>query len=505
LEFEEAVRLLPFGPRLALTASVAAAEILVAAATDRPAPIPVRRLDGSTIERSEIDQTVSALMKSAEVTGLGLVILNDRGVVYEKGYGFRDVEGRKPMTPDTVMSAASLSKAVFAYLVMTLVGEGKIDLDRTIDKDLPKPLPDYPGYADLAGDVRWRRLTPRMLLSHTSGFANWRAFEDDRKLRIHFEPGSRYAYSGEGIDLLQLVVETVTKTPLEALARKRVFEPLGMTRTSYVWQGRFDGDFANGYDEYGRSLGPQRRTTADAAGSMLTTAADYARFVQGVMRGTGLRKATRDQMLGPQIAIHSRHQFPTLDNETTTDNDAIRLSYGLGWGVYTSPRGRAFFKEGHDAGWRNYTVAFDDSGDGIVLMTNSANGEGLFGPLLAAVQGNPYTPIAWEGFTPWDKMPPRPPLKTHARVDVDPAILREYAGVYVVSPDIVWAVRWKDGRLWVQENDEPEQELLAEGPNRFNTVAEDVYTFEPDAQGKAATMTLHLDDRDVAAKRRESR
>ncbi|MGE5412685.1 MAG: serine hydrolase domain-containing protein [Syntrophomonadaceae bacterium] len=313
----------------------------------------VRRLDGSTIDGARIDETVASLMRAAEVPGLGLAILNDRRIVYEKAYGFRDTGNRRPLTVDTVMSAASFSKAVFAYLVMVLVDDGVLDLDTPIRKYLPKPLPEYPRYADLAGDPRWEKLTARTLLDHTSGFANWRAFEADQKLAIHFEPGSRYAYSGEGIDLLQLVVETVTKSPLEDLMRRRLFEPLGMTRTSYVWQSRFDDDFANGYDEYGRSLGPQKRTTADAAGSMQTTVADFARFVQGVLRGTLLKKATRRQMLSPQIAIHSKHQFPTLSDETTKEDDPIRLAYGLGWGIYTSPRGRAFFKEGHDAGWRN--------------------------------------------------------------------------------------------------------------------------------------------------------
>src|SRR4029077_10939715 len=98
--------------------------------------------------------------------------------------------------------------------------------------------------------------------SHTSGFANLRWLEEDRKLKIHFEPGTRYAYSGEGLLLLQLVVETITGEPLEALMQEHVFRPLEMTRTSMVWQDRFNGDYANGYDEYGRSLGPQKTQKA---------------------------------------------------------------------------------------------------------------------------------------------------------------------------------------------------------------------------------------------------
>lgn len=464
-------------------------------------PPSIRRLDGGTIAPARIDRTVADSMKAAEVPGLQLAILNDREIVYLHGYGNRDTEKRAPMTVNTVMSAASLSKAVFAVLVMTLVDDGAIDLDAPIRRYLPKPLPEYPRYADLAGDPRWEKLTPRMLLSHTAGFANWRAFEDDRKLQFHFEPGSRYAYSGEGIDLLQLVVETATKTPLEELAQKRVFGPLGMTRTSYVWQPRFDADHANGYDEYGRSLGPEKRTAADAAGSMLTTVHDFARFLQAILRGKFLARSSREQMLSPQIAIRSKHQFPTLSDETRDANDPVRLSYGLGWGLSSSACGEAFFKEGHDAGWRNYAVGFDASGNGLVILSNSANAEGIFESILERVQGNTCTPIEWEGFTPWDKLPPRPPLPRHTPVAVDPAVQRAYAGRYLVPPDIVLTVRWEETHLTIQENDEPKQDLVPEGPARFFTIAEDVYTFETDAQGRTTGLTLHLDDKDIPARR----
>ena len=254
-----------------------------------------------------------------------------------------------------------------------------------------------------------RRLS--FCLSHTSGFPNWRWFNRDHKLNINFEPGSRYAYSGEGIDLLQLVIETVTKKPLQDLMREHVFQPFGMSRTSMVWESSFESDFANGYDEWGRSLGSQRREKADAAGSMLTTLADFTRFMQAVMRGKRLRQKTRELMLTPQIQITSKRQFPTLSNQTTEENKGIRLSYGLGWGLYWTPYGKAFFKEGHDEGWRNYTVCFEKAKTAIVIMTNSSNREGIFKELLETLLKNTFTPVNWEGFIPYDKLPPRRPLK----------------------------------------------------------------------------------------------
>jgi CubicO group peptidase (beta-lactamase class C family) len=367
-----------------------------------PNALSIKRLDGSAITASEIDETVSRLMHAAKITGAGIAILNDGKIVYLKTYGFRNLKKNLPLTPDSVMSAASFTKVAFAYMVMQLVQEGILDLDKPVYQYLSKPLPEYGAYSDLAGDERYKKITARMLLDHTAGFPNWRRFNDDRKLHIHFEPGSRYAYSGEGIALLQLIVETVTKKPLADLMRERVFQPLGMTRSSMTWSWRFEGDHANGYDEQENSLGPQRRLRADSAGSMLTTSADFALFMQAVLQGKGLCKETRDLMLSPQIQILSKHEFPPLSTETTDENKPIRLSYGLGWGLYWTPFGKAFFKEGHDDGWRNYTVCFDDAKTGIVIMTNSSNGEGIYKELLETLLKNSYTPIEWEGFTPYN-------------------------------------------------------------------------------------------------------
>ena len=367
-----------------------------------PNAASVRRLDGSTITAAEIDATVERLIGAAKVTGAGMALLTDGKIAYLKAYGFRDQEKNLPLTADSVMSAASFSKVAFAYLVMHLVEDGALQLDRPVYEYLPKALPEYDDYKDLAGDARYKKITARMLLSHTSGLPNWRRFSDDQKLHIYFEPGARFAYSGEGIELLQFVVESVAKKPLSELMAERVFGPLGMSRTSMVWEARFESDFANGYDEDGRSLGPQRRKAAGAAGSMQTTVRDFARLVQAMMHGTGLRRETRELMLSPQVRIFSKHEFPSLSTETIDENKGIRLSYGLAWGLYWTPYGKAFFKEGHDDGWRNYTVCFDEAKTGIVIMTNSSNGEGIYKELLETVQKNTFTPIEWEQFTPYN-------------------------------------------------------------------------------------------------------
>lgn len=476
--------------------------LLVGAVSLAGQPQDIKRLDGSTIKPVEIDETVTRLMKAAEVPGVGLALLNDGKIAYLKTYGVRDKEKNLPLTADSVMSGASFTKVVFAYMVLQLAGKGTLDLDKPVYQYLPKPLPEYPNYADLANDLRYKRITARMLLSHTSGFPNWRAFEDDRKLKIHFEPGSRYAYSGEGIDLLQLVVGAITKQPLEQLMQDHVFQPFGMTRTSMVWQNRFDSDYANGYDEYGRSLGPQKRLNADAAGSLLTTPRDFAAFMQAVMAGKGLSKEMREQMLRPQIQILSKHEFPTLESETTDENKPIRLSYGLGWGLYWTPYGEAFFKEGHDDSWRNYTVCFDRQDTGIVIMTNSGNGEGIYKALLENLLKNTFTPIVWEGFTPYDQLPPRAPLKQHTEVRVRAELLEKYVGRYGEPPNLILVIRHEGDHLSIQENDEPKQGLFAESERDFfSKVADDALTFETDSQGRVTRMVLHTGGRDIPINR----
>jgi CubicO group peptidase (beta-lactamase class C family) len=461
----------------------------------------IKRPDGSAIAPAQIDATVNRLMQAAHVTGAGVALFHRGKIAYLKAYGLRDTESGLPLTPDSVMTSASLSKAAFATLVMRLVQEGKLDLDKPIYQYLPEPLPEYPHYADLQGDDRYKKLTLRILLSHTSGFPNWRAFEDERKLKFHFDPGTRYGYSGEGIDLAQFVVETVTGQSLGVLMEEDIYRPLHMTRTSMVWESRFERDYANGYDEYGRSLGPERRPTPDAAGSMQTTLRDYATFLSTLMRRKALSGRTLGKMLSTQIIIHSAHQFPSLATETTTANDAIELGYGLGWGLYTSPYGRAFFKEGHDEGWRHLALCFGN-GSGILLMTNSSNGEGIFQPLIDSVLGATSFPFDWEIYTPSNLLPPLPKLKDHKRVSLTPAQLNRLVGRYALSPDVVLAVTVENGRLFVQENNEPKQEYLAESPQDFYSInSSDECTFQPADGGPAQVLILHVDGKDVELKR----
>ncbi|MGE0130848.1 MAG: serine hydrolase [Blastocatellales bacterium] len=465
----------------------------------------IKRLDGSVIRPSEVDETVKRLMGAAKIPGVGIAIFNNGKIAYLKTYGVRDKEKNLPLTEDSVVTGASLTKSVFAYLVMQLVEKKVLNLDKPVFQYLPKSLPEYPAYKDLADDPRYKQITARMLLSHTSGFPNLRYLNKDQKLNINFDPGTRYAYSGEGIQLLQLVVETVTKKSAQELMREQVFHPLRMTRSSLVWESRFEDDFAFPYNEDERSLGPpDRGAKAATAGSMLTTLRDFAGFMQAVLNSRGLRQETCNLMLSPQIQILSKRQFPTLGAETTEENKPIRLSYGLGWGLYWTPYGKAFFKEGHSAGWQNYTVCFDDQKTGIVIMTNSSNGEGIYKELLETLLKNTFTPIEWEGFTPYDKRPLRKPPKEHKEVAIDPRLLDRYVGRYTIPP-VVFVVTKKGNHLVVQQEGDPTKvEVFPESERDFFAKVMDIWmTFETDGHGRTTAMVLHTGSGDLRAKRIE--
>ncbi len=355
-----------------------------------------------------LDARVETLMREARIPGLALAVIEDGRIVHLKAYGSRDVERNLPLTIDTVMYGASITKGEFAYAVMSLVEAGKLDLDRSIADYLPKPLPEYEKYADLAGDERWRKLTPRMLLSHTAGFPNFRfflpdgRFDEHGKLRIEFQPGSRYAYSGEGINLLQFVIEAGLGIDVGKLMQEQVFDRFGMKRSSMVWRDDFANDLAIGYDEQGKPLGHKQRGAVRAAGSMDTTIADQAAFLAGLVRGEGLGAASKAELLDPQIAIHSVQQFPTLSEDTTRDNRGIELSYALGWLVYRTPRGRAWSKGGHDDGTNNLALCVADGRRCLVILSNSSNGEGIFKYLADAALGPTCLPWFWGGYIPYD-------------------------------------------------------------------------------------------------------
>jgi CubicO group peptidase (beta-lactamase class C family) len=369
----------------------------------------LERLDGSAINNDSLTSHVRYLMQMANVSGVAISVFNNNEPVYSKTFGLADVQKKILLSPDAEMYGASLSKMVFAYIVMQYVQDKIIDLDKPLAGYLSKPLPDYifenkyKGFQDLKDDGRYKKITARMCLTHTTGFPNWRFFDSAQELKIEFDPGTRYSYSGEGINLLQFVLEQITGKDLETIAQEKVFRPLAMKNTSYVWQNSFDSNICYGYNVKGEPYRAHKKKVPNAAGSMTTTLNDFTKFYTAFINHKNLTKKSFDEMTNTQIRIKSKAQFGPLAIVDSTGNDNIELGYGLGVGVYHTPYGRAYFKEGHDDGWGHYSVAFPDKKIAIIIMTNNDNGESIFKKLLEYAIGDIYMPWKWENYIPYDK------------------------------------------------------------------------------------------------------
>ncbi|MEO5817615.1 MAG: serine hydrolase domain-containing protein [Gemmatimonadaceae bacterium] len=366
----------------------------------------ITRLDGSTISAAYADSFARRILAENKVTGAEIAIVNDGRIVWSAAYGQRHHDPSRPMDNETVTWAASITKSVFATYVMSLVERGQFDLDVPIATQLRAPLDTYEQYREIATelvkDPAWPRVTPRILLAHTSGLGNLWQFAKDKKLHLLFPPGSKYSYSGDGINLVQFVIEQKFGTHLDTLMADAIFTPLGMSRTGMIYRTAFESNVADRFGIDDNFLAQTRRYPARGAGSMMSTAEDIARFAAALLNDRIITPKTRAAMLKPSVEIRTLHQFAIAENEPPGKEAAdVGLAYGVGWGLLTKTRfGPAFFKEGHGDGAQNYMICFERSRSCMIVLTNSDNGELAFRPLFETLLGDTVTPWEWEGYTP---------------------------------------------------------------------------------------------------------
>ncbi|MDY0979817.1 serine hydrolase domain-containing protein [Stenotrophomonas sp. CFBP8994] len=348
-----------------------------------------------------VDAQMQRLMRATQAQGLALAVIDDGKVVQVHAAGKRNAAG-EPLQPDTIMYAASLTKAAFAYMVLQLVDDGIVDLDRPIAAYLDRPLPEYPAdkryapWPDLKDDPRWQQITPRMLLSHRSGFSNFAFLEPEGKLRLHFDPGTRYAYSGEGLILLQFVLEQGVGLDVGKEMQRRVFDRLGMTRTSMTWRADFAGNLADGWTQDGSTEPHDERSRVRAAGSMDTTITDIARLAAALVSGEGLSPASRRELVRAQWPITTASQFPTLQDELPPAKRRADLAAGLGVVVFDGPQGHGFYKGGHDDAVGNTMVCLARGQRCVVILGNDVRAEAAFPALVRYVLGDTGAPWTWE-------------------------------------------------------------------------------------------------------------
>jgi CubicO group peptidase (beta-lactamase class C family) len=318
---------------------------------------------------TELRRQIPAWMAAAAVPGLGLALIADGRIESVEGFGVMSRASGQPVDAATLFAAASLSKPPFAYAALALCDEGRLDLDAPLAGYVADPLAAA-GLEQDSPDLL--RVTLRQVLSHSAGLGNW---GDGDRGRLSFAPGSRFAYSGEGYTYAQRVVEAVAGMPLDQFMAARLLGPLGMARSSYVWRPEFAPFAADGHGV--SSTGGHRFGQPWAAFSLITTPADYARFVLATL-GAGadgparLSPALAAQLLAPQVAVRPG------------------LSWGLGWGLAGDPAAPIFWHWGDIGDFQCAVVGSRSRGQALVLMTNSEHGLPLCAAIIAAALGQEF-------------------------------------------------------------------------------------------------------------------
>ncbi len=338
---------------------------------------PSTELKNSALVEASIaylEKVIPKLMEENHVPGVSIALIKGGKLFWRRVFGVKDSQSQEPVDHDTVFEAASVSKTVFAYAVLKLCERGVIGLDTPLTKYAPKPF--------LEGDARLELITARRVLSHTTGFQDWRS--GAAPLKIHFQPGAKYFYSGEGYNYLQSVVTQLTghvnpndcaryeadlkvcATDIDVYLKANLLVPFGMVSSGYVWNDTFEKHTARPHDAEGRPLKKAKPKATDAAryaaaGGLHTTPTDYAKFLIEVINPKEsdtfrLSAASLKEMVRPQAKVDDSH------------------SWALGWEIYHGPKGDQILHGGNQRGFHAFAVASVERRSGLVIMTNGDNG-----------------------------------------------------------------------------------------------------------------------------------
>lgn len=322
-----------------------------------------------------LEQHIPKVLDESLVPGLAIVLIRNGQVGWQRTFGLRNRAANQPVEDATIFEAASMGKPVFAYAVMKLCERGVLQLDT--------PLTRYTPQRYLEGDPRLDLITARHVLSHTSGFQNWRS--DQEPLAIHFTPGAQYRYSGEGYAYLQSVVAHRSGQTLDQFMRANVFAPFGMASAGYVWNDRFERRMARPHSDQGQPMEnnkPADVTHYGAAGELRVTAGDYAKFVLEVVHpkpsdAFRLTKASLDEMLRPHVKVDDRYS----------------LWWGLGFELQQKDHRTYLMHGGDNKGFHSFFAATSNGHFGYVLMTNGDNGSAAVKKIMTE-HLNPFLAVA---------------------------------------------------------------------------------------------------------------
>lgn len=334
----------------------------------------------NTAQRSPSKSELEALMRENKVPGLSLVIIENAEMTTHMELGLKNAQKKDLIDQETIFEAASLSKPVFTYGILKLVEDGKLDLD--------KPLAEYLCYSDVKNDERINSITARIVLTHTTGFPNWRP--KNESLKIYFQPGERYSYSGEGFLYLQKAVEHISGLSLEEYTQKNLFIPLGMTYSSFDWSN--DSKKAAGHNADGNPIENQREVPQNAAFTMHTNPLDYAKFVIAILKGVGLNSKIINEMLRPQVKVQ---EGSTNSIENYTGQLSNSVSWSLGWGIQCTEMGESFWHWGDNGGFKSFILGSKKNNNAIIVFTNGSNGLVIISEVIKKYIGASQPALDW--------------------------------------------------------------------------------------------------------------
>ncbi len=302
------------------------------------------------------EAAIEKWLKENHVPVLGLGIVDDGKLRSVKVFG--ELKPGTIAPYNTIFNVASVTKTITGILTMKLVNMGKWQLDEPLDKYWIDP--------DIAADPRHKKLTTRLVLSHQTGFPNWRYMNKTGKLAFEFDPGTRYQYSGEGMEYLRKALEKKFHVPFEKLADSLIFKPLGMEDTRLIWnESKVAERFAIGYNPQGVAYENNRNTKANAADDMLTTIEDYGKFAVHVLNGAGISDKLYTELFSHQVQVKKNKYM------------------SLGWEVYDLGNGDfAVAHGGGDQGVQTEVVLFPKTNKALIIFTNVDDGYKVYEQLF---------------------------------------------------------------------------------------------------------------------------
>jgi CubicO group peptidase (beta-lactamase class C family) len=328
--------------------------------------------------RAEIDAHLPEWLKESDVPSVAVAYIRDRKVAWTEVYG--EQSPGVAATQHTLYNMASLTKPITAETILRLASQQKLSLDESISPIWVDP--------DIKDDPYSKLLTPRLCLSHQTGFANWRRMTGG-VLKIRWKPGTQTGYSGEGYNYVGAFAERKLERPFDALAQEMVLGPIGMKETSYTAKDWYSGRLAAPHGPKAENPIDPIATKWNAADLLRTTISDYAKFVVSVIRDEGLTAAiaaaratiTRDTVKPEDLRKACREA-------DEVGQCAVTAGMGLGWEVEIVNGVKILNHDGSDWGVKTMAMFVPSQGIGVVVITNGENGMRVIRKVVEALYPN---------------------------------------------------------------------------------------------------------------------